>query len=322
MAELLPGYLIVGPDELKRDEAIKRMKKRLEASGMADFNIDEREAPKEEEAEEILGSLNTLPLGADFRLVVLTSCDNLSKAVSEALVGYFANPSPSTVCLVQAKALAKNTRLYKAMAKLGPKAVIDCSAKKPKDLVAYVQRLAERAGLRMDPAAAAELIARSGENTRTLNNDVQRLSTLCANGVVRTEDVKLNIQRTTEAKPWELTDAVSNRDVKRALELFAAQPEKNHVYIFSLICTRLRELLRAKANETRKQDLATFIGLRKNMAWKAKDYARWARKFTTEELERALRDAVAVELALKGSADARSAMVLWIAQICTSCDAH
>ena len=38
-ATLLPGYLIVGPDEVKRDTAVARLRKRLEASGMADFNF-------------------------------------------------------------------------------------------------------------------------------------------------------------------------------------------------------------------------------------------------------------------------------------------
>ena len=39
-ATLLPGYLIVGLDEVKRDTAVARLRKRLEASGMADFNFE------------------------------------------------------------------------------------------------------------------------------------------------------------------------------------------------------------------------------------------------------------------------------------------
>ena len=81
-ATLLPGYLIVGPDEVKRDTAVARLRKRLEASGMADFNFDRRDMTKEQDPDEVLASLNTLPMGADFRLVVLDGCDRLPKATS------------------------------------------------------------------------------------------------------------------------------------------------------------------------------------------------------------------------------------------------
>ena len=49
---LLPAYLVVGSDELKRSHAVARMKKRLEASGLADFNLDERDMSKEQTPEE------------------------------------------------------------------------------------------------------------------------------------------------------------------------------------------------------------------------------------------------------------------------------
>ena len=130
MAELLPGYLVVGSDELKSSHTIEKMKARLDASGMAAFNLDERDMAKDPQIDDIIASLNTFPMGSEFRLVILRNCDKLPKAVSEPLVEYFANPSPTTVCLVVATTLAKNTRLYKAIAKLGAKAVISCAPMK------------------------------------------------------------------------------------------------------------------------------------------------------------------------------------------------
>ena len=126
-AGLLPGYLIVGSDELKSSRAVERMRDRLERSGMAEFNLDERDMAKDPQMDDIIASLNTFPMGSEFRLVILANCDKLPKAVSEPLVEYFSDPSPTTVCLVVATSLAKNTRLYKAIKKLGDKAVIDCA---------------------------------------------------------------------------------------------------------------------------------------------------------------------------------------------------
>ena len=95
---LLPGYLIVGSDELKSSRAVERMRARLGKSGMVEFNLDERDMTKDPQVDDIVASLNTFPMGAEFRLVILTNCDKLPKAMSEPLVEYFANPSPTTVC--------------------------------------------------------------------------------------------------------------------------------------------------------------------------------------------------------------------------------
>lgn len=44
---LLPAYLIVGTDGVKRDHAVSRMKARLEKTGMVEFNLDERDMTKD-----------------------------------------------------------------------------------------------------------------------------------------------------------------------------------------------------------------------------------------------------------------------------------
>ena len=147
MAEqaLLPAYLAVGTDEVKRDTAVARLKERLARTGMADFNLDERDMTREQDLDAILSSLNTYPMGADFRLVILEGCDRLAEPVREALVTYLANPAETTCLLMTAGSLAKSTRLYKAVAKLGKQAIIDCGAKKGRDLPVLVQGMARTA---------------------------------------------------------------------------------------------------------------------------------------------------------------------------------
>lgn len=81
MAEqgLLPGYLVVGADELMRARTIERMRARLEKTGMADFNVDVRDMSKDPQIDDVVASLNTFPMGTDFRLVILENCDKLPK---------------------------------------------------------------------------------------------------------------------------------------------------------------------------------------------------------------------------------------------------
>lgn len=318
-SKLLPAYLIVGPDEVKRDTAVGRLRKRVEDSGMADFNIDERDLAHGGDAESILSSLNTYPMGADFRLVVLWNCDRPAEDVRQMLVDYLADPAPTTVLLVIARSLAKNTKLYKALAAVGGKgrssSVIDCSAKKRRDVPALVQGLCRRHGKSIDLDAAEELVSRAGEGTRMLDNELRKLSQMVEGDVITRADVERNVARTAEVKPWDLLNALSARDVGRSLEQYRLQPPKSEVRLMALICGRLRELMSAKALASRGRpgDLAAVLHMQ---GWQVRNHARWASRFSEEELEDALRAAVDVELALKGSRDSASAFTAWLVRIC------
>ena len=308
---LLPAYLIVGADEYKRSSAVRRMRSRLEATGMAAFNLDERDMTKDPEVDDIIASLNTFPMGADFRLVILEGCDKLPKAVSEPIVEYLANPSPTTVCLLTAASLAKSTRLYKAVAKLGAKAVVDCTPKKARELPRQVVGMARAHGKTMDPAAAEELVSRAGENTRLLDNELKKLAAMVAAPVITLADVERHVVRTAEVKPWDFLNAVSARDMARALELLALQPDRSEVRLWSLLVTRIRELIVAKALDSRGagRELASTLGVQ---SWQVRNHLAWARRYRMEELVAALSSAFDVELALKGSRDGALALRLWV----------
>ena len=315
--QLLPAYLIVGTDGVKRDHAVKRMKARLEKSGMVEFNLDERDMTKDPDIESVIGSLNTLPMGADFRLVILEGCAKLPKAVSEPLVEYLQNPSPSTVCLLIADSLAKNTRLYKAIAKIDKKAIIDCAPMKRWELPKRVQQMASQRGMQISTAATEELVSRSGENTRLLDNGLAKLQQMVPDRVIDVTDVEQWIARTAEVQPWDFLNAVAARDLRRSLELFNLLPEKSYVWTYTLLCGRIRELIVAKALDARGQgrELAATLKLQ---SWQVKNHLGWARRFTMDELTAALERAVDVELALKGSADSKTALLLWVSSIVKS----
>lgn len=316
MAEssLLPGYLVVGADELKRAKVVARMRARLEKTGMADFNIDVRDMTKDPQIDDIIASLNTFPMGTDFRLVILENCDKLPKAVSEPLVEYFANPSPQTVCLVIATSLAKNTRLYKAIDKLGPKSVIDCGLKKAWEMPPQVVKMAQGYGKRMSIDAAEALIARAGENTRMLDNELKKLAAMIEGPDITRADVERHVSRTAAVKPWEFLNAVAARDLKGSLELLKLQPDKSEIRLWSLLVTRIRELIIAKALDARGQggQLAATLAVQQ---WQVKNHLSWARRWRMEELVDALSSAAETELALKGSCDSELALRLWIIEI-------
>ena len=232
-------------------------------------------------------------MGSDFRLVILNGCDKLPKAVSEPLVSYFENPSPTTVCLVVANTLAKSTRLYKSVTKLGPKALVDCAPKKGREVPQQVVSMARAYGKTIDLMAAEELVSRVGENSRMLDNELKRLSAMLEGESISRSDIEAMVVRTAEVKPWDLLNAVSARDMKRSLELLELQPPRSEVRLFSLLVTRLRELICAKALDARGEgrNLAQVLGLQ---GWQVRNHVGWARKYSMDELLGALRRAADV----------------------------
>ena len=63
---LLPAYLIVGTDGVKRDHAVSRMKARLEKSGMVEFNLDERDMTKTPISSRLSDRSTPFPWAASF----------------------------------------------------------------------------------------------------------------------------------------------------------------------------------------------------------------------------------------------------------------
>ena len=313
--KLLPAYLIIGTDELKRNRAVTRMKQRLEVSGFADFNLDERDMTREQDPEDLLSSLNTYPMGADFRLVILNNCSRLPKAVTDVLVSYLAKPSEATVLMIIADKLAKNTRVYKAAMKFDKKALIDCTPKKRWQLPAQVRAMAPAHGKAITQAAAEELVSRVGESTRMLDNELQKLASMVPGPEITQADVERLTVRTAEPKPWDFTDAVASRNLPKALEILRLIPQKSHMMLYVLLTTRLRELIYAKALDARGEGgmLAKTLGMQQ---WQVKNHLTWARRFKMSELTAALRAAIDVELALKGTRDSETALIQWVTQIC------
>lgn len=312
--ELLPAYLIVGPDELKRRQSVTRLRARVDGP-FAAFNLEEIVASADLEPEVVLSSLNTLPMGGERRVVVIEGAEKLPKAVSEAIVAYLADPNPSCTLALVSEKLAKNTRLYKAVAKVGPRSVIECAALKGRDLPLYVQKLAAAHGVAIGSDAARELVARAGESTTMLDTQLASLAALLGgSGTITREFVEANVARVVEVKPWEFLNCLASRDAARALSLYRLL-DGSPLGLLSLVTGRLRELICARSLVARGEGHALAATLKKQ-DWQVRDYPTWARRYADGELERLLSECANAERALKSGADGDAVMVPLIARVC------
>ncbi len=315
MPALLPAYLIVGGDQLKRETAVKRLKGHLD-EGLAAFNLDERTASADIDPTDIAISLNTLPVGEGFRLVLIHDANRLPKPVSETIVSYLSNPNPGCVLCLVAETLAKNTRLYKAVAKVGKRSVIDCAPLRARDLPAYVVKHAAAKGIAIDTRAAQELVSRVGESTVLLDRQLDTLKDVCGTtGRIGVEDVEKNVARVAEVKPWEFLDKVAAGDATRALELYRHMQNPSHLALLSLLTKRVRELMCARSMI----DRGTTANIGKELGqqdWQVRKLVQSVRRFTSEQLVQCLCACAECERDLKSGADGETTFLRLVLKIC------
>ena len=312
---LLQVYLLNGEDELKREFLIKRLCERVSKLGDLDFNKDLFHG-ESVQPQELISSCNTLPFMCEYRLVICTNIDKANKNVQEAIVEYLNEANKTTILALTATKLAKNTRLYKAIAKVNSKSIVNCSPKTKKDLPAQVRSFATSNKVSMSDAAAIELIDRVGESSVRLNAEIKKMAAaLGTKATIGIEEVKRYVVRSSEVKPWLLADALSQRDAKKVVMLLNRLQSQHPLGLLAICLNRIRELLIAKdfGPRSNQHALAAALGV---PDWRVKNHAMWASKFSQAELESALTGAAQLEKEIKTGADAAAGFENWLLGIC------
>ena len=308
---LLAAYLANGDDVLKRERVEHQLVKRVGALGDLAFNSETFDGEQAVGAD-IVAACNTLPFMSEVRLVTVRNADKLRKADSEALVSYLASPSDTTVLALYAGSLAKNTRLYKAVAAFGKQAIIDCSSVAKRDLPSHVVKMAKAHGITLRSDAAGMLVELVGEDTVRIDAELKKLS-LAHTGdkAITGKEVADMVGRTNEPKPWEFTDAFSERDTAKCLRLYAQMESASPYSLLAMCITRLRELIIIKGLTERGQ-LDQAQALIKAPPWKLqKFYPRYARNFTASELRQALKSARDAERRMKSTPNPEASFESW-----------
>lgn len=315
---LLPVYLFAGEDDLKRETALRRLRAACAKRGDLDFNSEVFDAELGASARAIIDAADTLPFAADIRLVVVKNVERLSKPDAELLIAYLGNPNPTTVLALVAPKLLKTSRLYKAAVKVGPSVLIDCTPKKARELPSLVRSIAAAHGMKIDGLAAQKLIDLGGASSMRMDAELAKIGeVLGARGddTIKVSDVEQLVARTAEPKPWDFLDSLCDRDARTCTLLLARMPSQSRLGLLALSVTRLRELICAKALESRGQGalLASTLGLNE---WRVKNHRRWASRFSAESLSRALSGAAEAEMAMKSGGDQTRVFEMWVLDVC------
>lgn len=235
------------------------------------------------------------------RLVVVRDVDKMDAASLERISQYAKDPAPYTCLVLIATKLAKNTKLYKAVAANG--VAFEYAAPKRSEYASEVVRLLKDRGKRIGLPAAQRLVDVVGRDLRRLDSEADKLAAFVDSaGQVTEKDVVAVAAASGDPSVFELTDAVGDRDTARALRLLQRLLASETPYgVHAMLARHMRALVGARALAARGMSadaMAPEIGM---PPWQARTAARQAQRYTPEELSAALRGLAAAEEEMKTS---------------------
>lgn len=217
--KLCPVYLLTGEDVYRKNLVIEQIRKAVNPD---DFNFFQ-EYTEKADISEVLSLVNTPPVFADKRLVVLLGIEKLRKEPKEALLRYLENPLDTTI-LVLTHNDNKKMKTEKTLAQYGADAGVVCNFDELKndDLSSWVRAQALEKKMELSFDAVDMLCNLVGSDLGALENELEKLALYVldrADKTISQADVLACVGFSKEQNPFELANAITACQKDRALKL-------------------------------------------------------------------------------------------------------
>jgi DNA polymerase-3 subunit delta len=294
-----PLYLFVGPERYLRDEAVASLEATVDEAFRA-FNVD-RLSLAETSLEAVLDVARQLPMMAPRRLVVAGHAEAIKDTAQERLEAYLKAPAEQAILVFTADALDMRRKSSTALTKACT--VVTFAELSQADAVRWAEARVRRLGASIDRNALGALVDLTGTGLSRLALEIDKLATHAGGGRVGMADLDALVTRAREHDVWELTDAVSGRDRKRALRLLSRQLDAGEepLGILGMLASTYRKMLLAKELMARRAPAAEVQAAVKLPPWKVGEFNAQVRRTPLEEITLGIRRMAEVDLAIKSS---------------------
>lgn len=315
--KLRPVYYFHGPEETLKEEAARALLDAALDPSFRDFNFDQRSA-QSLDAESLDALVNTLPMMAERRVVILRDAEALRKKghTRAALLKYLDHPAEGTLLILLQTAPKKDDRDDKADPDLAAKAQSTVFNELDTDeAIAWVERTAKKLGVAFAHGAVKHLVEAVGPELGLLRLELEKFAALEGAGAISAEQVGDLIGVRFGETIYDWRDAILEGDSAAALGVTAPlldQSGVSAVGLVSLLGSSLIALGAARAHVDRKltgQALskATWDTLTRTRPrigdWKSfvNNLVRWAPSWSQGRIRRGLEATLAADVALKGT---------------------
>jgi DNA polymerase-3 subunit delta len=228
-------YLFHGDDDYLKEEKIRAVVDRATDPGTRDFNLEVKRAGEIDPAG--LGlALDSLPMMAERRVVILRDVTTLKKDSRAVLAKYLSNPAADTLLVLVAGAGAKPDA-----ALMDAATSIDFRPLNDSELAKWVAHRASTAGIAIDPPAAELLCSATGNDLALLAGELDKLRSYTNGEAIGEAAVEAVVGVRHGETLGDLLDLVAQRKSVNAialLERVLAQPKTTGVSIVMALTTQ------------------------------------------------------------------------------------
>lgn len=311
--DIAPVYYLVGAEDLLKADVVREITDRVLDPALRDFNFDQRTATSLD-PEELSTLLNTLPMMADRRVVVLRDVEGWQKKARgrAELLRYLAKPAAETVLiLVQG---ASDPDPEAEISKLA--ATVRCDELPPDRVLRWLSHRSAQLGITLEAEAAGHLMHAVGSDLNTLDAELAKLASLPAGTALTRELVGDLVGVRHGETMYDWRDAIFDDATGRALTLLRPVLDQSGitgVKLVTLLGTSLAGIGLARGHRDRGVRGGALEGtILKSLyavrpfglpEWKAEaaKWARWSERWPAARLSAGLRATLAADQALKST---------------------
>jgi DNA polymerase-3 subunit delta len=297
---LSPVYLVHGPEDLLRAEALAAIAAAVLDAELADFNHDRFEGGACDLGT-VVAAARTVPVLAAQRLVEVRAVDRCRPEALAPLADYLKDPSPTTVLVLEGTQVDLRRTPFPQVKRVGQ--VVACQPLYERDAVRWLETRARALGAPIAPEAARFLAAYAGTQLATLATELEKAAAYAGPGrEIDLEAVSETAGGGRVHTVFELTDALGERRAAAALKCLGTLLEAGEppLKVQGMIVRHFRLLWRAReALAAGPAELASALGVHPFVADKLK---RQAPRHGEAELAQAFLRFARVDFDLKGGA--------------------
>lgn len=299
--ELAPLYFLFGEEPYLLNQSVDRFKYAVLTEGAIDFNYSLFYA-SDADISSVRDAVETLPMMAPKRLVILKEAQDLTDKEWSALDTLITTPVDSTVFVLLASRVDKRKKQIRLLLEIA-----DCvEFKKPfeNQIPGWVKHIAGTMSLDIAPEAILLLAKLVGSHLTEIEAELRKLADFVGERKrIEVGDVAQVVSRSKEENVFDFTKAVGESDRVRALEhlVHLLDQGQSEVGIVSLLARHMRILLTVKRGLEQGLTGGKLAQFAQVPPYFLDNYVLQCRLWTVKKLEQTLVVLAETDKALKSS---------------------
>lgn len=299
--DVYPLYFLYGDETFLIEEALKELESTVLGDGLRDFNLNTYYA-SEADVSQIRDAVETLPMMAQVRAVIVKDAHELREKEWEALMPLIDEPVPTTAFICVATKIDKRKKYIKRFIEKG--VVVEFRRPFDSQIPDWIKTIAKKHGLKFTNDTVSLMHQLVGSNLQDINAEMLKLSQyLGSRKQPSVDDILKVVSHVRLDSIFDLTDAIGRNDRAQALYCLAnlldhGQSEvgvlaliSRHVRILKLVSDGMKEGLSGQRLSSRAGVSPYFL----------RSYVEQARHWSDRKIDHTFQALIDTDRALKSS---------------------